>query len=628
MSKNREIKLPMSSIRADVTPETLNAEKRTVEVVFATGKKGLRRTWEGSFFEELSMQPEAVRMERLKSGNAPLLNAHSAWDNSSVIGVVESARIENGIGIATVRFADTPDVADIWRKVETGILKNISVGYSVYKYERQISTDQKANEVPHFIATDWEPKEVSVVPIGFDEFATVRSAEGSLSSCIVIEENPSNEIEEKREIEKMDENKKEIDPVEQKRIADEAVKLERTRQAEIKTICEKLELGQEFETRMINEGVELSKVRELAIEKKAEAQLEIKSTRIEAGSQDETKTRNEGIENALLHRADRTIALDKGREYHGMSLLRLAEEFVGSAKGLTKSQLAVRALSTSDFPEILANVAGKSLRKAYEIAPKSFMPFVNFGTLPDYKAMKRVQFGDAPSLAEQKEGGELTYGSIGEAAESISLVKYAKGIKVTEETLVNDDMSAFSRLPALFGAAAARNESNLVYSVLTSNAAMADGVALFHADHGNLPSASAINEAGLTAAKKLMREQKTTDALDYLNLLPAFLLCGTAKEVEALKMMNQVIAAQTSNVNIFANSMQVIVDPRISGNKWFVIASPSLIDTIEVSYLDGMSGPEITSEKDFETDGMKMKCKHVVGVKAIDYRGMVYNSGA
>ena len=125
-----------------------------------------------------------------------------------------------------------------------------------------------------------------------------------------------------------------------------------------------------------------------------------------------------------------------------------------------------------------------------------------------------------------------------------------------------------------------------------------------------------------------MREQKTTDALDYLNLLPAFLLCGAAKEVEALKMMNQVIAAQTSNVNIFANSMQVIVDPRISGNKWFVIASPSLIDTIEVSYLDGMSGPEITSEKDFETDGMKMKCKHVVGVKAIDYRGMVYNSGA
>ena len=125
MSKNREIKLPMSSIRADVSPNTLNAEKRTVELIFATGKKGLRRGWDGSYFEELSMDPASVRMDRLTSGNAPLLNAHSAWDNSSVIGVVESARIENGQGIATVRFADTPDVADIWRKVETGILKNV-----------------------------------------------------------------------------------------------------------------------------------------------------------------------------------------------------------------------------------------------------------------------------------------------------------------------------------------------------------------------------------------------------------------------------------------------------------------------------------------------------------------------
>jgi len=630
MSKKTEIKLPMHSVRADFSPGSLNAENRTIDLVWATGAKGLRSGWDGKFYEELSMDPAHVDMSRLTSGNAPLLDAHDAWSNASVIGVVESARLDGNSGIATVRFADTPDVANIWRKISTGILKNVSVGYTVDKFERQPQKD--GDPIPHLLATRWTPKEISIVPMGFDPNASVRSEEGNLTTCEVIENDPSIEIKnetETRENEKMTEvEKTEIDQVEQKRIADEATKNERVRQNEIKNISTKLALGQDFETRMINEGVELSKVRELAIEKKAEAQLEIKTTRIEAGEQDEKQTRREGVENALLSRVDRTVVLDKGRDYVGMSLMRMSEEFLGSIKGLSKSEIATRALSTSDFPLVLANVASKTLRKAYEAQPKTFMPFVSMGTLPDYKAMKRIQFGDAPSLVSQSEGGELTYGSVGEGAESISLVKYAKGLLVTEETIINDDLQAFSRLPALFGAAASRLESKLVYDLLLANAAMSDAVALFHADHGNLPSAAAIQEAGVTAAKILMREQKTLDGLDYLNLIPSFIVCGSAKEVEALKLMNQVIAAQTSNVNVFANSMQVIVDPRVTGNKWFMIASPSQIDTIEVAYLEGMSGPEITSEKDFDTSGLKLKCKHVVGVKAIDYRGMVYNSGA
>ncbi len=636
MSKKIEVKLPMHSVRADFAPGSINAEKRTIELVWATGAKGLRNGWDGRFYEELSMDPAHVDMGRLQSGNAPLLDAHDAYSNASVIGVVESARLEGIQGIATVRFADTPDVANIWRKIETGILKNVSVGYTVEKFERQPQKD--GDPIPHLLATRWTPKEISIVPMGFDPNASVRSDGGALTLCEVIEtKSPSEKENETRGIEKMSEETKPkeletpvaVAPVlDEKLIAETAVKTERARQIEIREISTKLALGQDFETRMINEGVELSKVRELAIEKKAEAQLEIKTTRIEAGNQDEKQTLRDGVENALLHRVDRSVALEKGKDFVGMSLMRISEEFLGSIRGISKSEIATRALSSSDFPHVLANVASKTLRKAYDAQPKTFMPFVSMGTLPDYKAMKRIQFGDAPSLISQAEGGELTYGSVGEGSESISLVKYAKGLLVTEETIINDDLQAFSRLPALFGAAAARLESKLVYDLLLANAAMSDGVALFHADHGNLPSAAAIQEAGVTAAKILMREQKTLDGLDYLNLTPAFIVCGSAKEVEALKLMNQIVASQTSNVNVFANSMQVIVDPRVTGNKWFLMASPSQIDTIEVAYLEGMSGPEITSEKDFDTSGLKLKCKHVVGVKAIDYRGMVYNSGA
>jgi hypothetical protein len=80
-------------------------------------------------------------------------------------------------------------------------------------------------------------------------------------------------------------------------------------------------------------------------------------------------------------------------------------------------------------------------------------------------------------------------------------------------------------------------------------------------------------------------------------------------------------------VNPFMASMQLIVDPRIEGNAWYLIASPSTVDTIEVAMLEGMSGPEMAQETWFDNDGVKFKCKHIIGVKAISHVGMVKNPG-
>src|SRR5262245_20489244 len=96
---------------AAVAPDTLNAEARTVELVWSTGAAVARGYFE-PYLEELDLSPKAVRMGRLESGTAPLLNAHNAHDVSAVIGVVESARLANGRGLARVRFAAGDEVAD------------------------------------------------------------------------------------------------------------------------------------------------------------------------------------------------------------------------------------------------------------------------------------------------------------------------------------------------------------------------------------------------------------------------------------------------------------------------------------------------------------------------------------
>jgi hypothetical protein len=54
------------------------------------------------------------------------------------------------------------------------------------------------------------------------------------------------------------------------------------------------------------------------------------------------------------------------------------------------------AESTSDFPAILANVANKTLRQAYEAYPRTFQPFCRQMTAADFKPINRVMLADAP----------------------------------------------------------------------------------------------------------------------------------------------------------------------------------------------------------------------------------------
>ena len=172
------VDLPLQT-RADVRlmPESVDAERRTVEVVWSTGAAVRRRDpWTGKRYDEvLSLEEAHVDLSRL-NGGAPLLNTHGAWDLRDVIGVVERAWIaregEALVGRATVRFSDRADVEPIWRDVASGIVRNVSVGYAVRSYE----ITETDGQPPVWRAVDWQPLELSAVPIGADAAAGFRAA--------------------------------------------------------------------------------------------------------------------------------------------------------------------------------------------------------------------------------------------------------------------------------------------------------------------------------------------------------------------------------------------------------------------------------------------------------------------
>lgn len=169
--KKSKVNLPQREKRAAFVPSTVNDEERTIQIVWTTGAEGERCEWDGEvYLESLRVDDASVRLGRLKSG-APVLDAHQSYELRNQIGVVEDAWIEDGLGHATVRISSRPELDGMWNDIKSGIIRNISVGYVVYRYERLIGEEGQPDRL---VAIDWEPLEISFVPVAFDAGAQVR----------------------------------------------------------------------------------------------------------------------------------------------------------------------------------------------------------------------------------------------------------------------------------------------------------------------------------------------------------------------------------------------------------------------------------------------------------------------
>lgn len=177
------IKLPMQVRGSDddgieIRAGSFDDKAHTVDVIFSTGAKVRRYSWRDDMAidEELSMDPKHVRLGRLNSG-APFLDSHSSYELRDIIGsiVPKSARIERGVGIATVLLSKRKEVEGVVQDIRDSVIRNISVGYRVHEV---VKTEGKDGQIPVWRVVDWEPHEVSAVAIGADAGARFRSAPG------------------------------------------------------------------------------------------------------------------------------------------------------------------------------------------------------------------------------------------------------------------------------------------------------------------------------------------------------------------------------------------------------------------------------------------------------------------
>lgn len=364
---------------------------------------------------------------------------------------------------------------------------------------------------------------------------------------------------------------------------------------------------------------------------------------------DEKTARIQRIADGILARAGllsgaEAVAARQGNPAAHQPLHVLAEQSLIAAgintRDMDRTRIAQRALAqgTSDFTVVLENVLNKMLLAAYRPSAVTWSRFCATGTLTDYRPHARYHMGSFSDLKSVNEDGEYEIGVLSDAAkETITGSRKGRILQITPEVLVNDDLGAFSRPTVALGQAAARAIEKDVYALLALNSGagptMSDGVALFHASHGNIPTAAAPDMASVDAGRQLMAAQMDVGANDYLDIVPTvwlgpLSLGSKAREINAAEY-NDDANKQQRRPNVVRGLFADVVDsPRLTGTAWYMFADPTQEPVIEVAFLNGVQTPTIEQELNFRTDGVAWKVVHRYGVAAVGWRGAIRNAGA
>ncbi|MCG7520853.1 S49 family peptidase [Ruegeria sp. Ofav3-42] len=436
--------------------------------------------------------------------------------------------------------------------------------------------------------------------------------------------------------------------------AQDAAAEERNRAAKITEKVAKAGLPASFAQELISDGVPLADAYEKILDKKAASAndggdiLNSAPARVTGDVRDRT---TEGMTKAILAKAN--LEGGEQNEFTSMSLREMARYSL-QAQGIVISSGGVMTLaaaafspvaasggmhSTSDFTNILSNVAEKSMLKGFVEAPEIFDQFTSVGTLGDFKPTTRVGLDHFPSLDKVGEGAEFQYGKMGDHAETAILATYGKLFSITRQTIINDDLDAFTKIPARMGRAARRTVGDLVFAILNTNPKMSDGKALFHTGHGNLATAGGVpSEASINAGITAMANQTPRgDTKVKLNIAPKFLLAPPKHRSSTLQSLNSEhspddtakagATKQPRAFNTVRDAAEPLFDARVAGDAWFLLGDPNMHDTIEVSYLDGVDTPFLEQQEGWSVDGTEFKVRIDAAATALAEQAVYKNGG-
>jgi hypothetical protein len=661
------------SLRRDNAPATIDLDSRSVEVVCATENPVRVMDWE-------TWQPidEILLMSGCRipeNGQVVLLDSHSRYSTESVYGSCRELRVAGAQLLGRAHFADDQAVEPTWAKTRDGHITDFSVGYSIDEFQTLRENETaivggRTYSGPLRLVTRWTVKELSVCPIGADDQAKARAlaTPGAQAAPAPGHHPPlAGQPAPTKKEDAMDqrlraflesrglpqtatedqawEHFRALETTTNQQAPDvdasvrAALEAERGRTAEITAMGNRFNCG-ELCAEMIREGLTIDAARAKVLDHVAATPAAAPAFRVEVGTDARDKFRS-AAEDGLLLRAGIAVATPApgALDLRGYSLRELARHSLrvaGLSDGGSAMEMVGRAMTTGDLPNILANVANKSLFTGYETAGETWQEWCDVGSVSDFKTNSLMSASETSDLDQITEEQPYRYGEMTDAKEQFSIATYGKLFALSRQTIINDDLGALTDVPAKHGQAAARKVGDIAYAVLTANANMRDGVALFHSNHGNLGTNGVPSDVTIAEAIKLAKLQKDLGGKRRLNIRLEYFIAPATIEGAAEIFFNSGLfsggaanttAVGSTRVNPYAGSRFTrVYDARLddtSTSVWYMAGPKG--QTVKVFFLGGQQTPYLETKQGWSVDGVEFKVRIDAGAKAVDWKALVKN---
>lgn len=291
------------------------------------------------------------------------------------------------------------------------------------------------------------------------------------------------------------------------------------------------------------------------------------------------------------------------------------------------------ALGSAVFDAIGLDASHNALQEGYGEVPQDWRNFVQIRSTTDFKTINSSALSGFANPLEVKENAPYTEANLVDQKISYNIAKYGHILRLSLEATMNDEMGAFQRKVRDMGNAFANLLNESIIGVIIDGSATfdVDSTALFHANHSNLNTSSALTLSTVeTAVAKLMNQTGRNSEKIYLR--PKGILCSPSLMMQAAEIVSSTQKVGGSSTVPLDNAVArlglgYVVSPHVDSvsTSWYLFSDKPCV---EIAFLNGRTEPEVFMEPDntggtFYNDSIAWKFRLPFGADIIDYRGMV-----
>lgn len=475
--------------------------------------------------------------------------------------------------IATVQLADSP-VADL----AVPVLASGADRYSIRARIHRLEPGPAGSDYDR--ASDWETIELSLVAAGMDTAAFSRSVADLNTQS--TEDTMTTTTEQAPEA--------------------TVTRTERTRVMEIQRSAAAAGFP-ELAGELIERGTSIDEARKLIIDKMAEREaaaptrthiMHSPAGRLQAGAVSLQRHLDPCVMGNSAHTSVRVLEdwlLETGQ--------------ISRVENLSPKAIVARAFSTSDFPIALQGLGVREVLNAYQSSQNGLIAAASRRNMPDFRPFSGLRFSALGALPGKKEGGEYkATGFSEEAAYELIAKAFGTVIKVTRESVINDDLGMVGRLSQEAGRAGAETDRDLLAAALDS---------ITWSATNSVSSAMGIGALG--AGVLLLRRQIDAEQRP-VSFEPDLVLAAPEHELALRQLLGSYQPAAAGDVQPFSN-LRLEIDHRLTEGSIY------MVDTRYQPLMIGSIGdPVVSSQEDFQSGDLMLRVQHDAAACVVDTRSI------